>query len=246
MDLFRADLHIHTVLSPCGNLDMSPAKIIDKATEQKIDIIGITDHNSTKHCSLIKKLGQKNGIYVLMGAEVTTKEEIHCLAFFEEEYLLNEFQQYLWDQLPLVKNDPSYFGYQVVVDEDENIIEEIEKLLIVGINQSINEVQDVIRKLNGLFIPAHIDRPGNSILSQLGFMPDNINPDAIEINGSTEGSIFKLKHPEFQNYTLLKNSDAHSLSQIGRRHSIFRINNISFGEIKLALNHKEGRKVIVP
>jgi predicted metal-dependent phosphoesterase TrpH len=135
MDVFRADLHIHTVLSPCGDLEMSPKNIVMNAKKQGLDIIGITDHNSTKHGPLIKKIGEQNGIFVMLGVEVTTKEEVHCLAYFEDEHLLADFQQYLSDNLPYIKNNPDYFGYQVVLDEKENIIEEVDSLLVTGINQ---------------------------------------------------------------------------------------------------------------
>ena len=83
MKKYRADLHIHTVLSPCGDLEMSPVNIVQKAKERSLNILGISDHNSTLHAPLIKKLAAKEGILVLMGAEVTTKEEVHCLCFFE-------------------------------------------------------------------------------------------------------------------------------------------------------------------
>ncbi len=246
MKVYRADLHIHTVLSPCGNLEMSPVNIVAKAKEQKLDIIGVTDHNSTRHCKIIRQLGEKQGLYVMMGVEVTTREEVHCLAFFENDKILDEFQQYLESNLPYIKNDTDYFGYQVVVDEQENILEEIDSLLIVGINKSIAEVQDMVRKLNGIFIPAHVDRPRNSILSQLGFMPDNITPDAIEINGPVEKKDFINNHPEFNQYSLIKNSDAHMLSQIGQRHTDYVLEDISFVEVGLALNHKHGREVTIP
>jgi predicted metal-dependent phosphoesterase TrpH len=77
MKIFRADLHIHTVLSPCGDLGMSPANIISEAVQKGIDIIGITDHNTTRHCKLISRLAAEKGIFVMQGAEVTTKEEVH-------------------------------------------------------------------------------------------------------------------------------------------------------------------------
>ena len=102
MNTYRADLHIHTVLSPCGDLDISPTRIIEKAREKGLDIIGITDHNSTRHCSLIRELAQPAGIFVLMGAEVTTREEVHCLSFFENDDQLSEFQAYLEQHLPHV------------------------------------------------------------------------------------------------------------------------------------------------
>lgn len=244
MDVFQADLHIHSVLSPCGNLEMSPVNIVAQASRQKLDIIGITDHNSTKHGPIIKRLGDQNGIFVLLGAEVTTREEIHCLTFFENEELLNKFQNYLSDYLPFIKNNPDYFGFQVVVDEEEHILEDIESLLIVGIDQSIEEVEKTVRSLNGIFIPAHIDRLRNGLLSQLGFMPDHLTPDAIELSGTSNRTRFINTYPEFQKYSLIMSSDAHALSQIGRHRTGFRLEEISYREIVLALHQEQGRGVV--
>ena len=91
MNSFRADLHIHTLLSPCGDLDMSPDEIVRIAKEKQLSIIGITDHNTTKHVPLAKFYAQQQGIFVLGGAEVTTKEEAHCLAFFEKDETIRLF-----------------------------------------------------------------------------------------------------------------------------------------------------------
>src|SRR5664279_1554325 len=129
MDFYRADLHIHTVLSPCGDLEMSPGNIVSAAALKGLDIIGITDHNSTRHCDLVARMGAKKGIYVIQGVEVTTKEEVHCLAFFENTDTLQKFQEFLDASLPEIKNDPSIFGYQVQVDEDENVVYEETRLL---------------------------------------------------------------------------------------------------------------------
>lgn len=47
MKWYKADLHIHSVLSPCGSLDMSPKNIVQSALDKELEIIAITDHNST-------------------------------------------------------------------------------------------------------------------------------------------------------------------------------------------------------
>ena len=243
MNIYRADLHIHTVLSPCGSLEMSPANILQQAREKKLDIIGITDHNSTLNARLIQKMGNDFGITVLMGAEITTSEEVHCLTFFDDLEMLNEFQRYVDANLPFVENKPQMFGYQVVVDEKENILKEIDSLLIVGINRSIGDVRQKVRKLGGIFIPAHVNRPAYGIYSQLGFIPDNLEPDAIEIWNQFPAENLEVEYPELAKYRLVVNSDAHTPERIGFRFNEFMLEMPTFSEIKLALAGKEGREV---
>lgn len=245
MNQYLADLHVHTVLSPCGCLEMSPLNIVAKAKEKKLDILGITDHNSTLHCALMQKLGTENGIFVLMGVEVTTREEVHCLAYFESYQALTEFQAYIDRHLPFIKNNPALFGHQVVVDQDENILEEIDKLLIVAINQSINQVQEKVCELGGLFVPAHIDRARFGIISQLGFFPSDLQVNAIEINKIDFIKTFREQNPSLGQISIVNNSDAHHPDNIGAGHSYFEILHPSFHEIKMAFHGQNNRKVFI-
>ena len=80
---------------------------------------------------------------------------------------------------PDIPNDPEKFGFQVVVDPEEQIIYEEPKLLISALNQSLEEIAHKVRQLDGIFIPAHIDKPCFSILSQLGFVPPDLRYDAL-------------------------------------------------------------------
>lgn len=243
MKAYLADLHIHTLLSPCGDLEMSPVNIVAKAKEKQLDIIGITDHNSTKHCQLTKKIAEKEGIMVLCGAEVNTKEEVHCLAFFETDDTLTIFQQFLEKQLPPVKNDVHRFGYQMVIDEKENIIEEVDKLLITGLYAGIDKVEKLVHLLGGIFIPAHVDRPFCSLLSQLGFIPPNLKVDALEISRHTRPEEFDRQQGLKQMYTLLKGSDAHFINDVGKTYSEIFLEAPTFNEIKMALANENGRYV---
>lgn len=224
---------------------MSPENIVNKAAQLGIHILGITDHNSTKHGPLIKKLAEKKGIFTLCGAEVTTKEETHCLAFFENLDTLQLFQQYLDENLPEIKNNPKYFGDQVVVDEQEMIVEEIDKLLISAINQNIGQVEKKVHTLNGIFIPAHIDRPKYSLVSQLGFVPPDIKADAFEISKFTNVQEITKKFPYIKNCTFIRCSDAHLIENLGSGITIFEMNELSFGEIKMALQSIDGRKAYI-
>jgi len=243
MRTFRVDLHIHTVLSPCGDLEMSPVNIVKKAKERGIDILGISDHNSTLHAPLIKDLAAKEGIVVMMGAEVTTKEEVHCLCFFETEEKLADFQVYLEQHLPHIPNDTDRFGYQVVVNEAEEIEDEVEWLLISGINQSIDEIEQKVHGLGGLFIPAHINKMQNSIISQLGFIPFDLNVDALELTRHVSKEEFLKKNAYLKGKTFIKSSDAHLIDSIGEIYTELYMNEASFAEVKRALRGDDGREV---
>ena len=244
MQTFSADLHVHTLLSPCGDLEMSPANIVETAARKQIDILGITDHNSTKHGPLIKRIAEKYGIFVLCGAEVTTKEEIHCLTFFENIDKLTLFQQYLDAHMGDVKNNTQKFGYQVVLDENEMIVEEVDKLLIAAIDQNIDEVEEMAHSLGGLFIPAHIDRPAYSLLGQLGFLPPGLKVDALEISKNTSEAELLNVYPDLAGYTFIQSSDAHFPEQIGARVTRFELKTRSFEEISMALKGADGRRVV--
>ncbi len=243
---YTADLHIHSVLSPCGDLDMSPRNIIGRAGEMKIDILGISDHNSTRHGPLMRRLGDMNGVFVLTGAEVTSREEVHCLTFFENDNQLSAFQKYLDSSLIPFPNDPGRFGHQVVVDENDMILEEVENMLVYSIDQSVEQIEKVVHQLDGIFIPAHVNRQRNSIISQLGFIPSGINADALELSRHTGKAEFLGLHPGLSDYTFLQSSDAHFPEDIGRTCSVFRLEEISFAEIKMALAKKGGRRVVLP
>lgn len=228
--IYKADLHIHTVLSPCGDLDMSPSMIIDQAKIKELDIIGITDHNSTKNAVVCKQIGDKNGIFVMLGTEVTSKEEVHCLCFMPDENALNKFQKYLDTHINKKKNKPKFFGNQFVVDERENILDEEELLLIQSINQTIHEISDKVKLLKGIFIPAHIDAHRNSIGSQLGFIPDDIEFDALEMVNKTDDKFTKYRIPK--DTFIISSSDAHYLNDIGKRYTEFDLKQLNFENIK--------------
>jgi len=243
MNSYKADLHIHTVLSPCADLEMTPANIVARAVETGLHIIGIADHNSTKNALLTKKLGEKAGLLVLTGAEVTTKEEVHCLVFFETATQLNQFQQYIDENITQIPNPDGHFGYQPVVDENDNITELVQHYLHAALKTGIHQLRHVVKQLNGLFIPAHIDRPAFGVFSQLGFMPPNLDPDALEISKFTRKKDVIKHHSLPQNSRFIRSSDAHFLTQIGEICTSFNINEMSFNELRLALLGQQNRSI---
>jgi hypothetical protein len=242
MEYFKADLHVHTVLSPCGDLDMSPVNIIRAAKQKGLDFIGIADHNSTRNAMVTKRLGEEQGIKVLTGVEVNTKEEVHCLAFFENGKQLQSFQEFLDEHMPNIKNNERLFGPQLIVDEEEMILGSEEKLLISALTAGINVVEEKVHALDGIFIPAHVTRPMNGLLAQLGSIPDGLKHEAIEIYYIDDLEYIKISYPELAGKNIIKNSDAHTPGDLARAHTRYYMENMGFNEIKQALRRENGRK----
>ncbi|WP_297099003.1 PHP domain-containing protein [uncultured Draconibacterium sp.] len=243
MQKFRADLHIHTVLSPCADLEMAPRKIVEQAREAGLHIIGITDHNSTLNAKVIRDLAHEKGILALTGVEITTKEEVHCLAFFEDDEKLDKFQQYLEQNIMHVPNPDGHFGYQPVVDEDEKVLELVPYYLTSALKKGISSVQKYVYELGGIFIPAHVNRPLNGLFSHLGFIPKDLEFDAMGITGKTSEKHVRKHYDLGDKISLIYNSDAHFLEQIGTRYSVFNIQELTFCEVKMALNQQDERFV---
>ncbi len=235
MSCYRADLHIHTILSPCGSLEMSPVNILNTAISLGINIIGITDHNSTRQCQTIVELAKDRNITVICGAEINTREEIHCLALFGTHHEYAEFQQWLDDQLPDIKNNPALIGDQIWVDINEDIAGEEERLLISALEASLEESEKMVHRLNGLFIAAHADKSRNSIISQLGFIPDDILFDAIELSPHTTIDQFLKGNPGLNHYPFITSSDAHYLHQIGTAYTTFEMASPGFESLRMSL-----------
>jgi len=237
----KADLHIHTCLSPCAELEMSPLAIAEQAKIKEIDILGICDHNSAENVPAVMKAARKLKINVLPGLEITSQEEVHILALFDELEPAFKLQEIIYDNLP-GENDEEVFGMQVVVNEKGEVLHFNNKLLIGASTLSIEEVTQLIHSLNGLVIASHIDREGFSLISQLGFIPKNLNLDALEISPliTYEEALKKFK----PNFPLTRSSDAHFLKDIGQCFTSFHVEKGTTEEIKKAFLNQEGRRII--
>ena len=97
---YRCDLHIHTCLSPCADLDMYPRALIEKSIHEKLDVIAVCDHNSSENVSYVLHLAEGKPITVLPGMEVSSLEEVHVLALFDDLSNLLKLQDMVYKHLP--------------------------------------------------------------------------------------------------------------------------------------------------
>ena len=231
----KADLHIHTFLSPCGDIGMTPLNIVGQAKAKGLQMIAVTDHNSTLQGPVLRRVGERAGLSVIFGAEITTREEVHCLAYVGSEEQRLELQHYLEQHLPPVPNNPDIFGYQLWVDENEQVLGEAPFLLISGIDQGIDQVAAFVHSIGGLFVPAHIERSRNSLMSQLGFVPPGLPAEALELSRFTNPVDFSSKNKSLKNYTIIQSSDAHFPGDIGSVSTSFLMEKPGFEGLKTAL-----------
>ena len=179
------DFHIHSALSPCGDDDMTPNNIVNMAAISGLDVIAVSDHNSIGNASSVIKAGKKCGIKVIPGMEVETEEEVHILTLYPDIKSAKYVADFVYDKLPDIENRPEIFGNQYLMDEDDNILGTEKKLLLSPTAISLNKLFDIVTDAGGLFIPAHVDRHSYSILTNLGFIPDDLNIKYIEISKNT-------------------------------------------------------------
>ncbi|MDI3526445.1 MAG: 3,5-nucleoside bisphosphate phosphatase [Tenuifilum sp.] len=236
----KADLHIHSVISPCADLEMSPVNIVNRALANNLQLIAIADHNSTLHGPLTKELAKRHGIHCLYGAELTSKEEIHCLCIVETENQRVALQDFIENNILKISNKSDVFGYQVVVNEQEEIIQEVDYYLHAALNKSINEVSEFLQSIQGIFIPAHVDRLKYSLTSQLGFIPPDLKFDALEISKNSKVSDFCSHNRIESSKTFIRNSDAHYIHQVGEIHTEYELNEISLAGLRDAFNKNNG------
>jgi len=242
LDRFRADLHIHTCLSPCGDLEMSPRKIAARVRKRDLDIVAICDHNSAENVPAVINAAESLAALVLPGMEVCSKEEIHVLAIFETLEAVFALQETVYSHLP-GRNNPDVFGLQVVANEQDEVVAFQDRLLIGAADLSVDQIVDEIHRFGGVAIASHVDRESYSVMSQLGFIPRSLAFDALELSAHITNQQARERYASADEYTFIRNSDAHFLDDIGKNSSEYLLQEPTFTEIRMALKRQDGRQV---
>ena len=240
---FVADLHIHTCLSPCGDIDMTPSAIVSAAVKDRLDIIAITDHNSSENVESVMRAAQGLNLTVIGGMEITTSEEIHILALFDDLNRLKEVEDTVKSHMPFIRYETSKFGEQIVVNEHNEIIRFNDRLLIVSTNIGLEDVINLIHEHGGVAIASHIDRDSFSIISQIGFIPESLRLNALEISPKIDIHHAREEYKQYQHYPWISSSDAHFIDEIGRGRTVFYLEAPTLEEIHMALDKVNGRRV---
>jgi 3',5'-nucleoside bisphosphate phosphatase len=243
MKNFKGDLHIHTCLSPCAELEMSPLTIVKESLKKGLDFIAICDHNSAENAGAAIRAGAGSGLHVFPGIEINSVEEIHSLAIFDNEQQAVSMQQVIYAHLQGI-NNPGIFGEQIIVNENDEVEGFNEKMLIGSTRMSIETIVNEVHRLGGISIACHVDRPSYSIISQLGFIPSELELDAVELSYRVTRESFAGGIDALRGLPVVTSSDAHFPDDIGRSFTSFFINAPCIDEIRMALQHESGRRIV--
>ncbi|MBS1111912.1 MAG: putative metal-dependent phosphoesterase, family [Nitrospirae bacterium] len=240
---FRADLHIHTCLSPCADLHMTPSAIVKIASEKGLDIIAVTDHNSAENIIGTKKAAEDTDLTVLAGMEVTSSEEVHILALFDDIENALKLQEIVYKNFMSERDYDGKLGEQVVVNENDEVVGFNKRLLISATSLTTQSIVHIIHSLGGLSIASHIDREGFGIISKLGFIPEDLKFDALEISPNTGKEKAEDLFRDYKTYQWVSSSDAHYIEDIGRKTTSFFIKEATLAEMRAAMKNTGGRRV---
>lgn len=208
------DLHIHTCLSPCGHEDMTPNNIVGMSQIKGLNIIAITDHNSTANCEGAIRAAEGTGLVVIPGMELETLEGVHLVCLFPELKIAKTFQRVVdLHRLP-IRNRVEKFGQQNILNEEDQVIGSEPNSLMASTYLDIDTAIEKVNELGGLAFPAHIDRPSYSVISNLGFIPPFWDITTVEISKYPTSEAFENDPQYTEKYHVLRNSDAHDLIRI--------------------------------
>lgn len=208
------DFHIHSCLSPCGQDEMTPYNIVNMAKLKGLQWIAVTDHNSCAQLPAMANSAKQVGLGLIYGVELQSLEEVHCLAYFLSLSQAMEFYQWLIPHQSKLPNNPTYFGHQYIMDETDQILGEEGKMLLDCLDCSLTQLENAVHQFQGKFVLAHIVGKANGIVVQLGFIPQDLAFDALEIRKEEDKELVLHSHAWLKDPLWLISSDAHQLIDI--------------------------------
>ncbi|MDU2065566.1 MAG: endonuclease Q family protein [Sporomusaceae bacterium] len=254
MRQFQADFHIHVGMSESGRWIKIPTSakltvrnILEEAAYKGIDFLGIIDAlsplvQSDLACleaeGLLTPLaaggyiyqGKKNPVYLILGAEVETTEVgggvCHTLLYLPDRMAIAALTKHL---SAFIKN---------VNMSSQNA------------HMTLGQLVDLASEHEAIIVPAHIFTPFKSLYGATASRMEKILTDTqrSKIAGAEIGlsadSLLADCIGELADFTLLSNSDAHSLDRIGRESNTILLAEPSFSEYKKLLLRHDGRRIL--
>ena len=221
------DLHLHSCLSPCGDMDMTPNNLVNMAKLLGLDVIALTDHNTSLNCEAAIEVGREIGLVVIPGMELTTSEDIHAVCLFPTLEKALAWNDYVDDHRIKIRNRAEIYGRQVIMNRFDEEIGELEHLLLPATEISIMNAYRKAKEFGGICYPAHIDRDSLSILSVLGEIDEWCGFKTAELADKTKLEALRASHPILNTLNIVTNSDAHYLENMRDAENFLELTSLS-------------------
>ena len=202
------DLHIHSSINACADVLMSPNNIFNMANLKGLNIISITDHNTTKHMPIYKELSESYDMLFIPGVELSVLEGFHVLCYFKNIDDAIDFEHILENYREKIIYDQKRYGEQHISNIHDEVIGHIDYLLSYPLKIGIKKVIEILKPYEHILIYAHIDRERQSGLEYI----HHIELDGVELTKNVSLD-FILKH-HLSNMKIFYNSDAHQILDI--------------------------------
>ena len=245
MKHLAADMHIHTVLSPCASREMTPPAIVREAARKGLAVIAVCDHNTAGNVRAVAAAAAaiQNGPVVIAGMEITTVEEAHVLGWFGTPEDACAAAEEVASGLPLWRPP----ALRTAKEPEQQLMDAVgnetgieTRMLAAASRFTLSETVELIHRHGGLAVAAHVDRRSFSVPGQLGFIPDDVPFDGLEISaaGAARGKAAGFRA---HGIPLVSSSDCHFLEDMGSGFTQLEVASPSFEEIVKALRLLEGR-----
>ncbi|MFP4461205.1 MAG: PHP domain-containing protein [Thermotogota bacterium] len=241
MQCYRADFHIHSCLSPCADITMTPHQVAQKLLENHIDWAALTDHNTTRNLSAFEKVFKQAGVAFLPGIEIQTEEDIHVLGYFRDVETAQKVGSIVEQALPDIQIDPEKNGYQLIIDQSDDFQEMVLKPYGFPTSLTLEGTIDLIQSHQGIPVYAHVER-AMGVIVQLGLIPPEPKDMVCELYMPSK---YKAYEAQLSSRTLLSSSDAHNLDSFSEAKMIVKSKNRTFEELNKAIKKIDGREVML-
>lgn len=188
---------------------MTPANIAGMASLNGLEIVALTDHNSSKNCPAFFAQAKRVGIIPVAGMELTTAEDIHLVCLLRTLPEAEAFGRAVDAHRIRIRNRPQFFGHQYQMDAEDNIVWEDPDLLPNATDLPLEDAYALACELGAVCYPAHVDREANGILAILGDLPDRPVFRHAEFREPEHRAEYCRRYPRLQGLRPLFGSDAH-------------------------------------
>jgi len=240
MDIFNADLHIHSPHSIAVSKSLNLDTIVETCKKKGLNILGTGDILQPEWLNYMETNLKKEAdgsflyksVFFILQTEIEDVESIHHVILFPDFDSVKEIQKKL---KPYSKNILNEWGGRPRV------------------NLSPPALVDIISDSGAIVGPAHAFTPFKAIFRQNKFdsIEDCYQDAANKIYflelGLSANTDLADRLESLKNVSFLSNSDAHSQgpSSLGREFNRLDLDNPSFGELLLALMRKDNRKIVL-